>query len=144
MSKAVKLSMEIVNLSHAHDLTMAVTVDRAVFFNHAVSPGKHYLVTEFIDQGDHSIIFELSNKTAQHTQISDSGEIISDSRLTIQNVKFDDIVVDKWIQKYSKYLHDHNGTGSAIEDSFFGEMGCNGQVIFDFSSPFYLWLLSHH
>lgn len=143
MSKAVRLTMEIVNNGPAHDLAMSVTVDGHVFFNNVIAPGKHYLITQFQDQGDHSLVFGLQNKTAAHTQISSSGEIVSDSRLLIQNVKFDDIVVDRWIVQYSKYRHDHNGTGPAIEDSFFGEMGCNGQVIFDFSSPFYLWLLSH-
>jgi hypothetical protein len=39
------------------------------------------------------------------------------------------------------YEHNANGTGPLVQDKFYGEMGCNGTVTLEFSSPTYLWLL---
>ena len=41
------------------------------------------------------------------------------------------------------YTHDFNGTQPEIEDTFFGEMGCNGTVSLRFTTPIYLWLLEN-
>jgi hypothetical protein len=87
--------------------------------------------------------FELSKKTLEHTRIDEQGGILEDSVLHINGIKFDNINVDQLIYQYSRYTHDFNGTQTQQLDLFYGIMGCNGIVRFEFSAPFYLWLLEN-
>lgn len=100
---------------------------------------------EFNDDDDrrHFLKIVVKNKTAAHTQVSESGEITSDSVLDIKNFMIDEIDSTLIIQQKAVYSHDFNGTGTPINDNFFDTVGCNGTVTFEFSSPVYLWLLEN-
>jgi len=87
--------------------------------------------------------FVMSGKTTEHTKVDDNGAITSDAMLAINNIMIDDIDIDLLHNEKSKYAHDFNGTQPAVEDKFYGNMGCNGTVTFEFTTPFYLWLLEH-
>ena len=75
--------------------------------------------------------------------IDEAGNIISDAKLTVTNVAFDDIQLGHMLTEKATYAHDFNGTGVMGQHKFYGEMGCNGTVSLKFSTPIYLWLLEH-
>ena len=95
------------------------------------------------DEADHELKFVMKNKTRDHTTINEHGEILTDARLSIADVKFDDLSLDQIFNNEAVYYHNFNGSRDAIEDKFFGEMGCNGTLSLKFSTPIYLWMLEH-
>lgn len=92
-------------------------------------------------EGTHEARFVLKNKTDQHTAIDSDGNIVQDARLTISNLCVQDVPLGHAMVKLAKYSHNFNGTGSQTQEKFYGEMGCNGEVVWNFDTPGYLWLL---
>ena len=95
------------------------------------------------DEATHQLQFVMTGKTADHTKIDDQGNITSDALLRITNVVIDDIDISLLVNPKSTYSHNFNGSQSEVEDKFYGDMGCNGTVTFEFTTPFYLWLLEN-
>ena len=93
------------------------------------------------DDGDHELRFVLKNKQSDHTKVDADGNIVSDARVTVSDIEFDDINCQYLTTTLSQYQHDFNGTGEPTTESFYGEMGCNGTVRLEFTTPIYLWLL---
>lgn len=96
-----------------------------------------------VDGAVNTIEFEMSGKTAAHTSVTESGEITHDELITISAVSVDEIELGHLFTEKAVYQHNFNGTQPMTDDQFFGAMGCNGVVRFEFSSPFYLWLLEN-
>tara|TARA_R110000868_G_scaffold126059_1_gene332949 strand:+ start:411 stop:887 length:477 start_codon:yes stop_codon:yes gene_type:complete len=109
---------------------------------HVVGPCK---VTFDIDDDEtiHKLQFVMTGKTQENTVINEHGEITSDALLKISNFEIDEIVIDQLLSDKLEYAHNFNGTQSPIIDKFHGTMGCNGTLTFEFTTPFYLWLLEH-
>ena len=95
------------------------------------------------DDAEHELRLVLKNKTTEHTQVDEQGNIITDARLVITDMAFDEIRLGHMFFEQAVYTHDFNGTGKTTEDTFYGELGCNGTVSLKFSTPVYLWLLEH-
>ena len=95
------------------------------------------------DDGEHELRLVLKNKTANDTQIDKDGNIISDARLIITDLEFEEIALGHIFTEQAVYTHNFNGTKESIQDKFYHEMGCNGTVSLKFSTPIYLWLLEH-
>jgi len=95
------------------------------------------------DDANHRLQFVMTGKTADHTKIDDNGNITSDTLLKISNVQVDDIILDQLLNNMIEYTHDFNGTKNTTTDKFYGIMGCNGTATFEFTTPFYLWLLEN-
>ena len=95
------------------------------------------------DDGEHRLRVAISGKTADHTQIDDQGNIIKDATLKISAVTIDGIDVNQLFLDRCVYTHDFNGTQPEIEDTFHGTAGCNGTIVFEFTTPIYLWLLEY-
>lgn len=93
--------------------------------------------------GEHVLRIVLKNKLSDHTQVDESGDIVSDSLITVSNISFDDIDCTQIVHDLAVYRHNFNGTGADIEDEFFGTLGCNGTVEMKFTAPVYLWLLEN-
>lgn len=108
-------------------------VDRMVHFSHEISD----------DEGEHELRIVMKHKTHDHTELDDAGNIIRDAMLTVSDLKFDEIELDKVFFEKSIYTHDFNGSQPTTQDQFFGNMGCNGIVSLKFSTPVYLWLLEN-
>ena len=85
----------------------------------------------------------MTGKTSAHTQLDSNGNIVKDAMLGIHNITMDEINIDLIFYKIAAYRHDFNGTGDECTGAFFGHMGCNGSVTFEFATPGYLWLLEH-
>ena len=95
------------------------------------------------DGATQKLQFVMSGKTEEHTKVDDDGTITSDAMLSIGNVVIDDIDINQLLTEIAKYTHDFNGTQPEITDEFYGNMGCNGTVAFEFTTPFYMWLLEN-
>jgi hypothetical protein len=108
-------------------------VRETIFFQH-----------EFSDvDGDHRLRFVMKNKTPDDTVVDDAGNILKDARLVVSNLSFEEIELNQLVFQRTVYTHNFNGTQDTIKDEFYGEMGCNGTVDLEFTTPIYLWLLEH-
>ena len=95
------------------------------------------------DNATQKLQFVMTGKTTEHTKVDDQGTITSDAMLSIGNVLIDDIDINLLLNDKSEYAHDFNSTQPEIKDKFYGNMGCNGTITFEFTTPFYLWLLEN-
>ncbi len=95
------------------------------------------------DNAEHELRLILKNKTAEHTRIDEHGNIVTDARIIISDMAFDEIQLGHMVSQYTVYTHDFNSTGSTTQDKFYGELGCNGTASLKFTTPMYLWLLEH-
>ena len=71
----------------------------------------------------------------------ENGQIVKDACLKISNFTIDNIELGHTVFEQCKYHHDFNGSQDPVVDKFYGDMGCNGTLIFLFQSPIYIWLL---
>jgi hypothetical protein len=119
--------------------------DQCVFDSDCVSSSVTVTVNLPSDSAEteHTLKLVLKNKLSEHTQISESGEIVNDACLTVSNLSFDGIELGQMVNDLAMYQHDFNGTQPTIQEQFFGTMGCNGTVRLKFSTPIYLWLLEN-
>lgn len=92
---------------------------------------------------EHELKFVMKNKSPEHTKINEQGQIVQDATLTIGNLTFQEIEMEKIFLDKAVYTHDFNGTQNTIDTKFYGEMGCNGTLIFKFATPVYSWLLEN-
>ena len=95
------------------------------------------------DEGEYELKFVLKNKTQDHTQVDEQGNILSDAILSVSNIAFDNIKLGHMFFEQTVYHHDFNGSRDPIEDEFYGTMGCNGYVSLKFATPIYIWLLEN-
>jgi hypothetical protein len=126
-------------------LDLQVILDGQVQWQGRPGTDAEEIAVEFDDADDESHVLEfvLSGKTSEHTQITEQGEIVSDVIIRIQDIAFDDIVIDQMFSELAEYHHDFNGSQPALVDRFYGVMGCNGTVRLEFTTPVYLWLLEN-
>jgi hypothetical protein len=119
--------------------------DRCVFDSDCVSSSVTVTVNLPSDsvETEHTLKLVLKNKLSEHTQISESGEIVNDACLTVSNLSFDGIELGQMVNDLAMYQHDFNGTQPTIQEQFFGTMGCNGTVKLKFTTPVYLWILEN-
>ena len=130
--------------SSSPDLSLTVKLNSETQFSSSLT--SEFSEIEFFMQeidGDYCMEFELSGKQHYHTVIDDKGEILDDYTIEIENLTIDDIELGQIFFDNSVYCHDFNGTQAPVEDKFYGIMGCNGVVKFQFSCPFYMWLLEN-
>jgi hypothetical protein len=93
--------------------------------------------------GQHCLEFVMKNKTTEHTTIDQQGNIVKDACLIISNLAFDQIELKQIFIDQAVYTHNFNGTRPETQDKFYDNMGCNGRVNLNFTTPMYLWLLEN-
>lgn len=127
------------------DLKLTVKLNDQVVLEPELSlePNKYSITFDDIEDYTYKLGFELSGKTSELTRIDESGNIIADEIVEINEIDIDDININQLFFDKAKYRHDFNGTKDPINDRFFGTMGCNGVISFEFTTPFYLWLLEN-
>ena len=108
-------------------------VQEKIAFSHNISD----------DDREYQLCIVISGKTADHTKIDNQGNIIKDATLQISAVTIDSIDVNQLFLEKCVYTHDFNGTQPKIKNSFHGVAGCNGTIVFEFTTPIYLWLLEN-
>ena len=141
---SVKFSCVVAPSDTAVPLGCEIWIDDVCVFdqNHVTEPTA--VVHEFsIADGEHALRITLKNKLPEHTQLDDQGNIVSDAMLGVTEISFVEIDCTQTVHDMAVYRHNFNGTAPAIEDGFFGDMGCNGTVELKFTTPLYLWLLEN-
>lgn len=122
-------------------LELEIWFNDLCIFNQAVTKEETIQHNFDDDSGCQSVKFIMKNKTGDQTKINDQGVILSDACITVSAVAFDEIDLGYSFTENAQYQHNFNGTQQEITEPFYGTMGCNGQVKFEFTSPSYLWLL---
>jgi len=145
MTQNITITCAVDTTDAAAELGFEAWIDDVRLFNTDHVTGPHQISMEIPDVDDqtHVVKFVMKNKTDAHTQINDAGAIITDARLRVTDVAFDEIQLGHMLVEQAVYNHNFNGTGPATQDEFYGEMGCNGTVSLKFTTPMYLWLLEH-
>ena len=93
------------------------------------------------EEGEQELKFIMKNKTMDHTTVDENNKIVNDACLNISNFTIDSAELGHTFLEQCKYHHDFNGTQDPVVDKFYGNMGCNGTLIFLFQSPIYIWLV---
>jgi hypothetical protein len=143
MTNTVAISCTLDTTNPLATLGFELYVDDQKFFDTDHVQAQQKIVLEIADDdGEHELRFILKNKTSNHTQIDEAGNIVSDARLIVKDLAFDEIQLGHIVTEQAVYTHSQNNHfQSTVEDKFYGEMGCNGTVSLKFSTPIYLWLL---
>jgi nicotinate-nucleotide pyrophosphorylase len=125
-------------------LSLEVKLNNQTKFNQILTTDIEKIQFDFDDSADNHVIeFIMSGKHQEHTILDSNGSIISDRLIKITNVSFDGIILGQLFFDTAIYEHNFNGTGSTVQDKFFGTMGCNGALRLKFTSPVYIWLLEN-
>ena len=95
------------------------------------------------DDAEHVLRLIMRGKTEEHTTVDEENVITADVVLTINHITFDEIELGQIFIDRAIYEHNFNGTADTVQDKFYGEMGCNGTVTLEFTTPIYLWLLEN-
>lgn len=144
MINPVRISCTINTTNPDAELGLAIWIDKDCVFDQNHITQKIFFEHDLSDaEASHCLKFIMQGKTFQHTKLSQAGEIIEDARLTIQDLKFEQIDLGQLFIDKSTYTHDFNGTAAPGCHKFYGEMGCNGVVELKFTTPIYLWLLEN-
>lgn len=138
-----KLKFNIVPSNPNNPVGVEVWFDQQCILNQDRFIESHLVDHDFDDTVEqlHVVKIVIKNKTAEHTQIDDSGTIVNDSTLEIKNFSIDEIDIDQVVREQAVYCHDFNGTGTETTDTFYNTVGCNGTVTLEISTPVYLWIL---
>jgi hypothetical protein len=144
MTNLTTISFDLGTTSPTAGLGLEVWLDNNKLYDNIVSFESSILSFEFEDnEADHELRFIMKNKTIEHTKIDEAGNILTDARLTIANVAFDEIKLGYILTEQAVYTHNFNETAPETQQKFYGEIGCNGTVNLRFTTPIYLWLLEH-
>ena len=144
MTDQVQLACTISSTNPTAAVGLEIWLDSRQIYNteHVADPVN--FVHEFADSNsEHQLRFVMKNKTHDHTTIDADGNILTDCRICINNLSFDEINLGQIFIEKSIYEHNFNGTADIVQDQFYGEMGCNGTVTLAFTTPIYLWLLEN-
>jgi len=90
----------------------------------------------------HRLRLLLEGKRKQDTDLAQDGQILQDLVVIADNFVLDGIRIDALVREFAVYKHDQNGNLATVQDHpFYNQLGCNGELIFEFTTPAYLWLL---
>ena len=141
----IKLSFSLVNSSNHEDLSVEVWLDDQKFYDSFVMPGNNKIQLDFPeDDSSHQLKIILKDKTVDHTVVDEDNNILEDVVIDVVNLEIDEIEIDQYLfTSQCEYVHDCNGTEELMSRDFYGHLGCNGEVVFKFTTPLYVWLLEH-
>ena len=143
MEKIV-FSCTVSNTSDFEDLALEFWLDDNKFFDNNVKKGNICVSYEFDeDEADHILKIVLKNKTIDHTTVDETGKILFDTLVSINDISFDEININQLFFEHAVYTHNYNGSGADVEEKFYGDLGCNGTVELKFTTPFYMWLFEN-
>jgi hypothetical protein len=131
--------------STGNDLRLTARLNGHVFFDQILSQNEIKVQHTFsaVDEEKYTVEIEMSGKLPEHTAIDDQGNIVEDCTIEISEFSLDEIALVHLFTDNCKYTHDFNGSQAPVVDKFFGNMGCNGIVKFEFSAPLYIWMLEN-
>jgi hypothetical protein len=128
----------------APDLRIAVELDGTIFYDAEPQSQARAIECAFDDSDAlHVLTIKMSGKRTDHTRVNDAGEITEDRWVEIRDVCLDGIPIAQPFLKHAQYWHSFNTANPHQADIFWGDMGCNGTVRFEFQGPTYMWLLEN-
>ena len=139
------IEFDISTTDAAAALGIEIWLDDVCLYQHSHVADTYHFRHDVNDDEErlHKLKIVMTGKTSDHTQLDRDGDIVKDAMLGINNITMDGINIDLIFYKIATYQHDFNGTGPECIEKFFGYMGCNGSVTFDFATPGYQWLLEN-
>ena len=141
--ETVELAFNLTSTDYSAELGFCVTLDNNTIIDIPhVDKETPINVKMQVDDGEHDLKFTMRNKTENHTTVDENNNIVTDARLIIDNFILDQIELKNNFTENTVYYHDFNGTAKPIKDKFYGDIGCNGTVVFKFESPIYIWFLA--
>jgi len=144
MANTVTISCILDTTDPVAKLGFEAWIDNHKFFNTDHVQIRQQIFVEIPDENcEHELRFVMKNKTFDHTKIDSDGNIVSDAKLIITELAFDELRLGHMVTEQATYTHDFNGTGNVTHDKFYSELGCNGTVSLKFATPAYLWLLEN-
>jgi hypothetical protein len=140
--ETVEISFDLTSTDYSAELGFSVTLDEKTIID-ILHVDKETPVTLKIaaDDGDQELKFTMKNKTANHTTVDENGQVVKDAYLNISNFYLKNIKLGDIFLEHCKYRHDFNGTQDPVVVPFYGDIGCNGTIVFLFQSPAYYWIL---
>jgi hypothetical protein len=142
--ETVQISFDVETSNSECPLGVQVWLDSSLLLDNPHVQEKIAFVHDMSDNdGEHQLRIVLLGKTADHTQVDEAGNIIKDATLQISTLTIDGIDINQLFLDRCVYTHDFNGTQTEIKDTFHGTAGCNGTIVFEFTTPIYLWLLEN-
>jgi len=128
-----------------NDLKLTARLNGRVFFDQTLTQDTVSIETEFpdVDGETYLLEIEMSGKLPEHTTVDADGNIVEDRMIEISNFAIDNIKLAQLFTEKTQYYHDFNGSRASIVDKFFGAMGCNGVLKFQFTAPVYVWILEN-
>jgi len=140
----ISFACQIQSTNNTVALGLRVVLDQVTIFETAHVTDAVQIKHEMSDgDSEHELTFELFGKLPEHTKITETGEIVSDALLEINNITLDGIDLDQIFQSLAVYHHDFNSSQAPADHKFHGSIGCNGTVTLKFTTPVYLWLLEN-
>jgi len=128
------------------DLHLCAYVNNTMIFSDILKENKSIIIASALDDSvakTNTLRIVMTGKTFDHTKLDADGNIISDCVIEISDLSLDSIELGTIFHELSTYTHNYNGTAELIKQQFYGLMGCNGSVEFEFTSPVYAWLLEN-
>lgn len=124
MTNTVAITCTVDTTNAAAALGFEAWVDDQKFFDTDHVQAQQLVVVEIADDdGEHELKFVLKNKTSDHTQIDAAGNIVSDARVIITDLAFDEIKLGHMVTEQSIYTHSQNTHfQSTVEGKFYGVM----------------------
>lgn len=102
-----------------------------------------YLQHVFAEDQEHKLVIRLLGKKPEQTVLNAQGRIVKDTLLEVVDFQIDDLPAMKLMQYFARYHHDYNGTGLAIQENFYGSMGCCGEVRLTIPRRYRHWMLEN-
>lgn len=140
----VEFSCNIASTAPHVPLGLEIWIDNQKLFdcNH-VQASHEITATLCDDEAEHELRLVLKNKMPAHTLVDANDTIVSDALVSVRDIAFDGILLNQLMTELAEYHHNFNGDATLCVDKFYGDMGCNGTVHLKFTTPIYLWLLTH-
>jgi hypothetical protein len=130
--------------NNASDVQVAIFADNMQLLDSSAKNQSQHVFFEVDDdvQSTHNITISMSGKQSKHTTIDELGNILTDVMIKVNSIIIDEIdCTDIFCSGLQCYRHDSNGTHAEFVDEFYGLLGCNGTVTFEFATPIHLWFL---
>lgn len=134
-----------ITLSSTHWQTVPeyeIAIDDHILAQGAVSSKTTVEFKHSLAYGAHCVKIRLTNKTDSDTVLVD-GQIVKDMLLNLEDIEIDDVSIGPLIRT-GKFVLDtpQEYQGQSIHEiSECVNFGRNGTYLFNFSSPFFTWLL---
>ena len=142
----MQVELSILATADASDVQITIFADNTQLLKSSAKTKSQRVFFEVDNnvQNTHSITIGMSGKDSKHTTIDKLGNILTDVMVRVENIVIDEIdCTDIFCSGLQCYRHNSNGVQPEFVDEFYGLLGCNGTVTFEFTTPIHLWFLSH-